>query len=100
MRRRPVGLHLTAAEERPKGARLLRGAPVMGVPGPPRGPSHLGGASPVDGVGEDDGADQAEQGVKGGGGCGPLLEGLAHVLGDAERPELACFHINPRVTSR
>jgi hypothetical protein len=75
--------------ERPKGARLLRRARVMRVPGPPSGPSRLGHESPMDSVGADDVADQAEQGVKHGGGCGPLLEGLAHVLGHAERLELA-----------
>ena len=75
--------------ERPKGAGRLRRAPIMRVPGPPRGPSRLGRASPVDGVGEDDAADQTAQGFKRGGGCGALLEGLAHVLGHAERLELA-----------
>jgi hypothetical protein len=51
-----------AFPDRPKGARLLRRTRVMRVPGPPRGSARLGRASLVDGVGEDDGADQAEQG--------------------------------------
>jgi hypothetical protein len=72
----------------PKSARLLGRSGVMGVPGPPRDPPRLSHASPMDGVGEDDGADQAEQGLKRVGGCGPLLEGLTHVLGHAERLEL------------
>jgi hypothetical protein len=75
--------------DRPKGARLLRCVCVMRVPSPARGPSRLSRASPVDGVRQGDGADQAEQRFKRGGGCGPLLEGLAHVLGHAERLELA-----------
>jgi hypothetical protein len=78
-----------ALPDRPKGARLLRRARVMRVAGPPRGSARLGGASLVDGGGEDNGADQAEQGLKRGGGCGPLLEGLAHVFAHAERLELA-----------
>jgi hypothetical protein len=90
-----------ALPDGPKNARLLRRLRVMGVPGPPRGPSRLGRASLVDGVGDDDVADQAEQGLQRGGGGGPLLEGRAHGGGNAERSELArLLRRRPRAAPR
>ncbi len=74
--------------DRPKRARLARQAGVVGIPGTPREPPRLGGVRLVDGVGEDDVADQAKQRFKRGGGCGPLLEGLAHLPGHTEGSEL------------
>jgi hypothetical protein len=75
--------------DRPKGTGLLGHSRVVGVSGSPRDPPCFGHASPVDGVGDDDGADEAEQGLKRNGGAGPLPEGLAHVLGHAEGLKLA-----------
>ncbi len=72
-----------AFHELPEGAqgpRLLRRELVMRVARRARRPRHAFHLSAMDGVGEDDGADPLEEGLKVLGGRAPLLEGLTEGL--------------------